>query len=118
MIVLEVEQGTLAWTQARLGIPTASQASRIVTPTGRLSKSRDGYLAQLLAEWALGEDVTDFAGTEWMERGKVLEPEARRYYAFHADAEPETVGPLSTGMSPRWRLAPPMAWLEKMDCWS
>ena len=71
MIILEVEQGSTAWIQARLGIPTASQASRIVTPTGRLSKSRDGYLAQLLAEWALGETVTDFAGTEWMERGKV-----------------------------------------------
>ena len=92
MIVLDVKQGSLKWTQARLGIPTASQASRIVTPTGRLSKSRDGYLAQLLAEWALGENVNDFAGTEWMERGKVLEPEARRYYAFHADAEPATVG--------------------------
>ena len=32
----------------------------------------------MLAEWALGEPVNEFAGTEWMERGKILEPEARQ----------------------------------------
>ena len=41
--------------QCRLGIPTASQFSRIVTPTGQLSKARDGYLAELLCEWVMGE---------------------------------------------------------------
>ena len=45
-------------------IPTASQFSRIVTATGALSKQRDSYLAELLAEWCLGEPVKEFLGTD------------------------------------------------------
>ena len=91
MIVLDVEQGSQAWHEARLGIPTASQFSRIVTPGGKLSEARETYLGELLAEWALGEELTDFQ-SEWMERGQDLEADAFRYYAFHADAEPVKVG--------------------------
>ena len=40
MIILDVEQGSRAWIEARLGIPTASEFSRIVTPGGKLSASR------------------------------------------------------------------------------
>ena len=36
--------------------------------------------------------VTEFGGTDWTERGKELEPDARACYAFHADCEPQTVG--------------------------
>ena len=92
MIVHPCQQGTVEWTEARLGIPTASEFSRIVTATGKLSKQRDGYLAELLAEWCLGEPVTNFMGNEWTERGQVLEPEARKYYAFQRDLDAETVG--------------------------
>ena len=92
MIVNPAEQGTVAWQEARLGIPTASQFSRIVTATGRLSKQRDSYLSELLAAWCLGEPVTDFLGTDATERGHVLEPDARKYYAFQRDVEPTTVG--------------------------
>ena len=88
----DVQQGTLTWLECRLGIPTASQFSKIVTPSGKLSSARDGYMAQLLAEWALGAQVDDFLGTEWTERGKVLEPEARAYYSFQRDVEARTVG--------------------------
>ena len=42
MIVHPCQQGTVEWTEARLGIPTASEFSRIVTATGKLSKQRDG----------------------------------------------------------------------------
>ena len=92
MIVLEHDQGSVEWIQARLGIPTASEFHRIITPTGKLSASRDGYMAELLAEWALGEPVTEFGGNDWTERGKALEPDARACYAFQADCEPQTVG--------------------------
>ena len=43
MIVHPAEQGSAAWVEARLGIPTSSQFSRILTPGGKLSTSRDGY---------------------------------------------------------------------------
>ena len=91
MTILECEQGGAEWQAARLGIPTASCFGRIVTPAGKLSASRDDYLAELLAEWALGEPIEDF-DSEWIIRGKLLEPQARAYYAFHADAPVQTVG--------------------------
>ena len=79
------------WQAARLGIPTASCFKRILTPAGKLSASRDAYMAELLAEYFLGEPIEDF-DSEWVMRGKLLEPQARDYYAFHADAEPKQVG--------------------------
>ena len=48
-------------------------------------------MAWLLSEWALGETEDEF-DTEWTERGRALEPEARDYYQFHRDAEVKTVG--------------------------
>jgi len=92
MIVHPAEQGTLAWVEARLGCATASQFDRILTPTGKLSKSREAYIAQLLAEHFLGEPVEEFYGTEWTERGQALEPDAFSYYAFTNDADPKKVG--------------------------
>lgn len=91
MIVLNCEQGSREWVEARLGIPTASAFSRIVTPGGKLSAAREEYQGELLAEWALGE-ADEFGGTEWMERGKMLEPEALQHYAFYRDLQPERVG--------------------------
>lgn len=91
MIVLDLEQGSRAWVEARLGIPTASEFSRVVTPGGKLSASRADYLGDLLAEWALGEPVKDFK-SDWMEWGNTIEPDARNYYAFQCDAEVTTVG--------------------------
>ena len=92
MIIHPAEQGSAAWAEARLGIPTASQFSRIITPGGKISKSRDGYLAELLAEWALGESVSDFMGTDWTERGHFLEGEARAAYGLLRDADVTEVG--------------------------
>ena len=62
-----------------------------MTPGGKLSASREGYAAELLAEWALGVDVSD-VWTDAMERGKVLEPEAFEYFSFHTDMEPVKCG--------------------------
>ena len=92
IIVDDVEQGTQAWIELRLGIPTASQFSRIVTPSGKSSSSRDAYQGELLAEWVLGEPYSDWGGNDATERGRVLEPDARRYYVFVREAEVKTVG--------------------------
>ena len=91
-VFLDHPQGSAEWAEARLGIPTASEFKRILTPTGKLSTSREGYLGELLAEWALGKPVTEFGGNDWTERGQALEPDARDCYAFEADCEPTTVG--------------------------
>ena len=56
MIVLDCQQGSEEWYRARLGIPTASNFSAIITPKGKptASETRTRYLHKLLAEWALG----------------------------------------------------------------
>lgn len=108
MIVLDVEQGSDEWKRARLGIPTASNFHKIVTPTGKLSTQRFGYMHELLAEWALGPDSEPAFDTYWLERGRQLEPEARSYYAMMRDMEPIRVGFIyrdesrTVGCSPDW----------------
>ena len=92
IIIDNVEQGSAAWGALRLGIPTASEMKRVVTPTGKLSTGRDTYLAELLAEHVLGEPVTEFGGNFWTERGTMLEPQALEYFQFVNDVEVDKVG--------------------------
>lgn len=87
MIIHDVEQGSPEWYAARLGIPTASEFSKIITPLGAESKSADGYADELIAEIIAGEDVDGFDGTKWTERGKALEQEAADWYEFRYDVD-------------------------------
>ena len=105
MRIIDCIQGSAEWHQARLGIPTASNASKILTPSGKLSSSSEAYLGELLAAWVLGEPADNEFMSEAMERGKMLEPEAFAEYAFLHDVEPEKVGfclhdTLDAGASP------------------
>ena len=87
MKLLKVEAGSEEWRQLRAGIPTASQAHRIVTP-GKLepSKSQDDYMHELIAERMLGYPL-DNASSDFMERGTVLEPEAVKLYELITNAD-------------------------------
>ena len=81
MIILDHEQGTEEWLAARLGKPSASMFSKLITATGKPSSSADGYINQLIAERLTGQSEP-FYVTEWMARGTELEPEAREAYEF------------------------------------
>ena len=89
--ILEFEQGTEEWREARRGVATASEFGKIVTPTGKISGQRSTYLGQLLAEWALGEPLDTFT-SDWMQRGKEIEPQAREYYGLIVDDPIREVG--------------------------
>jgi len=92
MIVIDVQQGTKEWQDARLGIPTASQFSRIMTPkTRKASTSADKYMCELIAARILGRPVDD-ASTEFMLRGTMLEESAVAAYEFERDCETRKVG--------------------------
>jgi hypothetical protein len=86
MIILDHEQGTEEWLAARLGKPSASGFSKLITATGKPSTSASAYIHELIAERLTGES-TPFYVTEWMERGTKLEPEAREAYEFITDNE-------------------------------
>ena len=81
MIILDHEQGSPEWLAARLGKPSASMFSKLITQTGKPSTSADGYINELIAERLTGHSEP-FHVTEWMLRGNEIEPEARESYEF------------------------------------
>jgi hypothetical protein len=91
MIVHAFPQGSAEWHAARLGIPTASNFGRIVTPGGKLSASADTYLHELVAERILGFPLNT-ESVDFMERGKALESHAVSWYELQRDVDTEAVG--------------------------
>ena len=83
MIFHDIEQLTDEWTKARLGLPTASCFNKIITPkTGKLSSQADAYANRLISELILGRPQETFPPTYWMERGEMLEADAKKLYEF------------------------------------
>jgi hypothetical protein len=92
MKIHNFEQGTKEWYAARLGIPTASEFSKIITPGGVASKSADDYANKLIAEIMSGESAETFDGNKWTQRGKELEPDAILYYEQLRNVTVQKVG--------------------------
>ncbi|WP_289281524.1 MULTISPECIES: lambda exonuclease family protein [unclassified Methylophaga] len=94
MIIHNVEQNSQEWLDARRGIVTASAISDVLSK-GRgsaPSKTRYAYMMKLLAERVAIDQINEFQGNRYTERGHILEPEARALYAFINDCEPQEVG--------------------------
>lgn len=93
MEIFNCEQGSPEWIACRLGIPTASKFGTILAKgrDGGASKTRKEYLFKLLGERVTGEQMYSYQN-DHMERGKDMEDEARNFYAFMKDAEPQRVG--------------------------
>lgn len=92
MIVIDCEQGTPEWLEAKLGKPSASNFDKILTPANmQISKQREAYLYDLCEERL--EINHDFYKSRYMDRGSELEAEARDYYtAFIAKQDVQQVG--------------------------
>jgi len=80
MIIHECEQGTEEWLNLRKAIPTASDAKKLVSNTGKLSSQIIGY-GQLLAAELAGAKFDSYSSSA-MDRGTRLEPEARAEYSL------------------------------------
>jgi len=93
MEVVNCEQGGDEWFAARLGIPTASMFSVLLSgrKDAKDKKTRTTYMMKLAGEIITGEPAESYTNIH-MERGKVMEDEARDLYAFMADADPVRVG--------------------------
>ncbi len=81
MIILDCDQNSEDWYAARLGIPTASGFSKIVTSTGARSKQREKYLYELAGEIVTGESKDNYTNSN-MDRGHEREQESRDVYEF------------------------------------
>lgn len=86
------------WYWLRMGIPTASNFDRIITPArGALSTGIDGYIAELIAELATGIPVgVESYTSRSMEHGIDTEAEARGWYGFDTGHDVEEVGFITT----------------------
>ena len=104
MRIINCEQGTPEWLQARLGVPSASSYAKLVTTTGKPSAQAEAYINQLVAERITGEP-TFFQVTDPMTRGIELEPQARVCYEMETGNLVDQVGflmhdTLQAGASP------------------
>lgn len=96
--IIECEQGGDTWFRARLGIPTASEFHTVLAKgkDGGASITRRTYLLKLAGEQITGEPMESYSNP-YMDRGKAMEDEARNFYSFMTDAEPERVGFIVNG---------------------
>lgn len=84
MKILELEQRSPEWYQARKGMPTASSFDRIITSEGKPSKQRQKYLYELAGE-RLGGIVDESYQSFAMLQGIEKEAEARALYELLND---------------------------------
>lgn len=98
MQIIECEQGTPEWLAARAGIPTASEFHTVmaVGKQGGKSLTRVAYLNKLAGEILTGEPMESYVSAA-MERGTLMEDEARDLYAFQNAVEPQRVGFVRNG---------------------
>lgn len=92
--IFDCDQGSPEWFACRAGIPTASRFADVLAKGE--GKTRRKYLYELAGERITGETTESFSNAH-MDRGKVMEDEARRYYAFMKDAAPQRVGFIRNG---------------------
>lgn len=98
MQIIDCEQGTPEWFAARAGIPTASMFHTVMAVgiKGGKSLTRIDYLNKLAGELLTGEPMENYVSAD-MERGKLMEDEARDLYAFQEGVEPQRVGFIKSG---------------------
>jgi hypothetical protein len=85
-------QGSPEWHALHVGIPTSSSFDKIIQPKKlKPSASQDKYLDALIGEWLLGRRI-ETQESDWMQRGKELEPEAVAWYEMDRGVDAELVG--------------------------
>jgi hypothetical protein len=91
--IYDVQQGTPEWFELRLGVPTASQFHRILTPkTLKIAAASDEYIHELVADHFRSEPAPSVPMNHAMEHGIQTEAEARRWYAMETDCDVTQVG--------------------------
>ena len=93
MKIIDTEQGSASWFQARLGVVTASEADALVTPLGkpRTGQGVDSYMHRKLAEKLLNYSP-DQLNTFPMDQGKLIETMCLPWYEFTYSKKVRRVG--------------------------
>jgi hypothetical protein len=104
MFIVDCEQRTDEWYRHRIGIPTASSFSRIITSRGARSDQRTGLMYELAGERLSGVSVESYCSSS-MSRGIMLEPKAIEFLEFYLDEDIRRVG-LCLEDGRRWGCSP------------
>lgn len=91
IIVDDITQGSLAWFKLKCGVPSASNANRILTNDGKPSKQQKGYLDELVAERLTGKQEETYKSIAML-NGNEREPEAREVFSFLQRVKLKQVG--------------------------
>ena len=91
MIIIDCPQGEEQWFKEKLGKPSASNASKIITNEGKQSNQRTGYLYELAAERITGKTTKGYKDKN-MEIGTERENESRAFYELLYDLDVSVVG--------------------------
>tara|TARA_Y100000310_G_C20412515_1_gene682722 strand:- start:178 stop:786 length:609 start_codon:yes stop_codon:yes gene_type:complete len=91
IVINDVDQNTQEWLELRAGVVTASNFHKLISAAkGDYSKQADKYAIKLIAEKLTGE-IDETYSNAAMERGIIMEEEARDWYAL-AGNKVEQVG--------------------------
>lgn len=91
MLIINCEQGSEQWFKEKLGKPSASNISKIITNSGKPSTQRTGYLYTLAGEILTGRQEEGYKNAN-MELGNERESESRSYYELTHNVEVTQVG--------------------------
>jgi hypothetical protein len=93
MKIVNADQGSMEWLEARMGVPTASELDALVSPLWKVRESAgvDSYVAFKLAEKFRGYPIQTFQ-SGMMEQGEIREKEALPSYEFNYDCKIKRVG--------------------------
>ncbi len=91
MIIIKCEQNSDEWFKLKLGKPSSSNASKIITNDGKVSKQRTGYLYELAAEIVTGQREESYKNAN-IQMGQDREEESRNIYEFMHNVKVNQVG--------------------------
>lgn len=92
--IIDCEQNSPAWIQARLGIPTASRFATVMAKGE--GKTRSEYMRKLAGEILTDEPAEAFSNAH-TDRGHEMEAIARQEYEFITGNAPQLVGFIRNG---------------------
>ena len=104
MRIINCEQYSDAWWAARLGVPTSSQFSKIVTGKGDPSKQRTAYMYEIAAERLTGKQEDTFISIA-MQKGAEREELSRKMYEMEYEIDVVECGLCLTDCG-RWGASP------------
>jgi len=106
-LLLVCDQNTQIWGDARNGIMTGSNASNIVSPSGKIREGQavNGFAYKLAMERIYGPDLGAYVSKDF-ERGHALEPESRRAWEKKHDTHVEQVGFVYGNASKQYGCSP------------